>query len=166
MWGVMACPELDKGGEEKLPRPTWTWKSYFLHVLNLKKALQIFNCCFEILSNLLQYFSLIVITLQTFWGHLHQFFESPVSLSVTPSSLREGSSENYHRYSSGSCKRIIGISDIVAEFNDFFLKSPCQDFGKNPILAIHHRKVTFCFLGTAWDIAVVGFRAEGWWHYD
>lgn len=55
----------------------------------------------------------------------------------------------------------------MAEFNDFFLKFPCQDFGKNPILAIHHRKVTFCFLGTAWDITVVGLKTvRGWWHCD
>lgn len=36
--------------------------------------------------------------------------------------------------------------DILAGFNDLFLKSPSQDFGKNQILAVHHRKVNFCFL--------------------
>lgn len=51
------------------------------------------------------------------------------------------------------------MADILAGFNDLYLKSPSQDFGKNQILAIHHRKINFCFLGTAWGITVVGLKA-------
>lgn len=49
--------------------------------------------------------------------------------------------------------------DILAGFYDLFLKSPSQDFGKNQILAVHHREVNFCFLGTAWGFTVVGLSA-------
>ena len=97
-WGVITCPESGKKREDAshlpgLGRPTWTWKSYFLNVLNLKKVLQIFYCCcFEILFNLMQYCSLIVVTIQIFrvisssslkvpWGFL--------SLQVTNLGLRK-----------------------------------------------------------------------------
>lgn len=49
--------------------------------------------------------------------------------------------------------------DILAGFYDLFLKSPSQDFGKNQILAVHHRVVNFCFLGTTWGFTVVGLNA-------
>lgn len=49
--------------------------------------------------------------------------------------------------------------DILAGFNDLFLKSPSQDFGKNQILAIHHRKINFCFLWAAGGKNVVGLKA-------
>lgn len=53
------------------------------------------------------------------------------------------------------------MADILAVFNHLFLKSPSQDFGKNPVLTVHHGKVDFCFLGPAGGISAVGLAQLG-----
>lgn len=148
-----------------LLRPTWTWKGY-LNVLNLKKALQIFYCCFEILSNLMWHFSLHSncftdilghsSPLRALWGFLSLQVANLALWKLLPVLTQVG-----------LVKRIIGMANILAGFNDLCLKSPSQVFGKNQILAIHHRKVNFCFLSFGWGITVVGSKAvREWWHCD